>query len=284
MTWLTWRQFRSSFGVAGVSLMLIFVALAVAHPGSDGYFSRHHLVQFFSTLLVAVPAFIGAFWGAPLIGGELEAGTYRLAWTQSVTRTNWFAVKVTLIGLAGVALTELLTLTLTGWSTSTESQQRFSPNMFAQRGIVPMGYTLCGFALGIVAGLVLRRTLPAMASTLVAFLAIRLVVQNWVRPHLGSPLTISARLTLENGSPLQARPGDWSVSNNFVDSAGHIVNNITCNGAQQQAACIASYHQVLTYQPASRYWAFQGYELAIFCSLGLILIGFSFWWLRHRIS
>jgi ABC-type transport system involved in multi-copper enzyme maturation permease subunit len=283
MIWLTSRQFRSSFAVAAVSLMLIFVALAAADPGSDGYFSRHHLVQFFSTLLVGVPALIGAFWGAPLIGSELEAGTYRLAWTQSVTRTRWLAVKVTLIGLAGVAITELLALTLSGWSTSSDSQNRFSPNMFAQRGIAPMGYTLFGFALGIAVGLVLRRTLPAMASTLVAFLAIRLVVQNLVRPRFASPLKISAPLTVENGSPLQARPGDWSVSNNFVDSAGHIVSNIPCDGSQH-GACIASYHQVLTYQPASRYWTFQGYELAIFCGLGLILIGFSFWWIRHRIS
>jgi hypothetical protein len=123
-----------------------------------------------------------------------------------------------------------------------------------------------------------------MASTLVEFLAIRLVVQNWARPRFASPLKTSAPLTLENGSPLQAGPGAWSVSSNFADSAGHIVNNITCNGSQQQAACIASYHQVLTYQPASRYWEFQGYELAIFCGLGLVLIGFSFWWIRHRIS
>jgi len=283
MIWLTSRQFRSSFAVAAVSLVLIFVALAVAHPGSDGYFSRHHLVQFFSTLLVGVPALIGAFWGAPLIGSELESGTHRLAWTQSVTRTRWLAVKVTLIGLAGVAATELLALTLTAWSTSSDGQNRFSPNMFAQRGIVPMGYTLCGFAIGVAVGLVLRRTLPAMASTLVAFLAIRLVVQNLVRPRFASPLKISAPLTLENGSPLQTRPGDWSVSNNFVDSAGHIVNNIPCNGSQH-GACIARYHQVLTYQPASRYWMFQGYELAIFCGLGLILIGFSYWWIRHRIA
>jgi hypothetical protein len=41
---------------------------------------------------------------------------------------------------------------------------------------------------------------------------------------------------------------------------------------------------VLTYQPASRYWAFQWYETAIFLALALALAGFSFWWVRRRLT
>ena len=32
------------------------------------------------------PALIGIFWGAPLVAREFETGTFRLAWTQSVSR------------------------------------------------------------------------------------------------------------------------------------------------------------------------------------------------------
>jgi hypothetical protein len=46
-------------------------------------------------LVIAAPALIGIFWGAPLIGRELETGTHQLAWNQSVMRTRWLAVKLT---------------------------------------------------------------------------------------------------------------------------------------------------------------------------------------------
>jgi hypothetical protein len=40
----------------------------------------------------------------------------------------------------------------------------------------------------------------------------------------------------------------------------------------------------VVYQPFSRYWAFQGIETAIFVVLALLLAGFCFWWVRHRLS
>lgn len=283
MIWLTWRQSRVSAAVAAAVLGLAAVALAVAHPGSAGYFSRHHLLEFLGTFLVAVPALIGAFWGAPLLAGELESGTYRLAWTQSVTPTRWLVVKVALVGAAGIAATGLLSLMLTAWSTTTYNQNRFSPAMFAERGIVPLGYTAFGFALGVTAGLLIRRTLPAMAATLAGFVMVRIVVQNWLRPHFATPLKLTAALTLQNGSPLHVNPGGWSISNQFVNATGQVVNGIDCP-PPQTTACISSYHQVLTYQPASRYWTFQTYELAIFTGLGLILIGLCLWWIHHRIT
>jgi hypothetical protein len=49
-------------------------------------------------------------------------------------------------------------------------------------------------------------------------------------------------------------------------------------------ACLAGYHQVLTYQPASRYWTFQGFEAAIFAGLAAALIGLSVWWVHHRLA
>ena len=53
-----------------------------------------------------MPVFIGVFWGAPLVARELETGTFRLAWTQSVTRTRWFAIKLTVVGASAVVVLE----------------------------------------------------------------------------------------------------------------------------------------------------------------------------------
>ena len=66
--------------------------------------------------------------------------------------------------------------------------------MFDQRGVVPLGYAAFAFALGVCAGLVLRRTVPAMAATLAVFVGVRLAVTNWVRPYLLAPLRLVSDL------------------------------------------------------------------------------------------
>ena len=118
---------------------------------------------------------IGVFWGAPLIAREFETGTYRLAWTQSVTRTRWLAVKLGVVGLASIAVAGLLSLMVTWWSSPIDrvNADRFRLGIFAERDIVPIGYAAFAFALGVTAGLLIRRTLPAMAATLVAFVGAR---------------------------------------------------------------------------------------------------------------
>jgi hypothetical protein len=64
----------------------------------------------------------------------------------------------------------------------------------------------------------------------------------------------------------------------------------TSGGPPQQAFqdCIAKvavkYHEVVTYQPASRFWAFQGMETALFVVLAALLAGLCFWWVRRRLS
>jgi hypothetical protein len=106
-----------------------------------------------------------------------------------------------------------------------------------------------------------------------------------------APLKLSAVLSAENGDPVQAKPGAWVISNHIVSATGHAINNISC-GARNPAngvpgdvqSCMAQYHAVLTYQPASRYWTFQSCETAIFAVGGLILIAFCFWWTRRRLS
>ena len=66
--------------------------------------------------MLVLPALIGLFWGAPLIARELEAGTHRLVWNQSVTRTRWLAVKLGLLGLAAIAAAGLGSLAVDWWS------------------------------------------------------------------------------------------------------------------------------------------------------------------------
>jgi len=112
MIWLTWRQFRSQavsslavlaafailLGATGPHLANLYAGSGVAschgqgcqNPANaflDQVSGVYSLV--FTLGLAAVilaPAVIGIFWGAPLIAREFETGTFRLAWTQGVTR------------------------------------------------------------------------------------------------------------------------------------------------------------------------------------------------------
>lgn len=194
------------------------------------------LLELIGTALVAVPGLVGAFWGAPLISRELEQGTHRLAWTQSVSRTRWLAVKLAVVGAASVLATGLLSLMVTWWSSPIDHSDlnRFDSGLFGERNITPLGHAAFGFALGVTAGVLIRRALPAMASTLVVFLGVRLAFTYLVRQHLLSP----AHSTLPLGSVVNGfgqsndgpptlftgtsnLPDAWIYSTRIVDSSGH---------------------------------------------------------------
>jgi hypothetical protein len=356
---LTWRQFRTEAAVATAALVAIAVAAAITGPhlvhlyqttvatcGTKGDCSAAStaflrtdasLRSWLGVLVVVGPGIIGIFWGAPLVARELEAGTFRLAWTQSVTRTRWSAVKLGVIGLASMAGAGLLSLMVTWWASPLDLVHMSRFGTFDQRDIVPLGYAAFAFVLGVMAGVLIRRTLPAMATTLVAFVTARLTFIHLIRPHLLGPLHQSLPLdptstgfgssvsglsflaTLVGGGPqdtLQPStpniPNAWLYSTRIVDKAGHVLTrqvlNNDCPGigggpgpvsgpggpsrrpvpaAAQQALhdCVAkvgaTYHEVVAYQPGSRYWAFQWYELAIFLGAALVLAGVCIWWVRR---
>jgi ABC-type transport system involved in multi-copper enzyme maturation permease subunit len=240
MIWLTWRQFRVQAWVASAALAVIAVALAVtgvhlvhlynasgiatcqanADCGSLTSSFLHQLkastvynVLFYAGIgiLFILPAIIGVFWGAPLVTREIETGTFRLAWNQSITRTRWLAVKLGLIGLAAMATVGLLSLMVTWWTSpidgalglpagrnGTGGLNRFAPLLFGTRGITPIGYAAFAFALGVAAGVLIRRTVPAMATTLAVFVGVQVAMALWVRAHLITPLTATSPLNPAN--------------------------------------------------------------------------------------
>ena len=142
----------------------------------------------FGIVVLVVPGLLGIFWGAPLLARELESGTFRLAWTQSISRSRWTLTKLGLLGLASMAAAGLCSLFVTWWASPLDHIGAGPFSTFDQRGLVPVGYALYAFALGVAVGAVIRRTLPAMAATLVAFVGVRLAVYEWLRPRYMAPL------------------------------------------------------------------------------------------------
>ncbi|MEV8517839.1 ABC transporter permease subunit [Dactylosporangium sp. NPDC051484] len=267
MIWVAWRQFRAQaltglVLLAAAAIFFLVTGLRMHHsyaadlaacaplnacdgstPAARALGSRipqlrqsyEPMFQLLQLLVIAVPALIGIFWGAPLIGRELETGTHQLAWNQTVTRTRWLTVKLIGIGAAAIATAAILSWLLTWWAGPLDhlNGDRWAAMTFASRDIVPLGYAAFTFALGTTLGLLLRRTLPAMAVTLAVFIAIQILVPA-VRPHLlpstTTTLPISQTSTGFSGSQtefhfdLPTPPGAWLTSQPPVkNSSGQVV-------------------------------------------------------------
>jgi hypothetical protein len=270
MIWLTWRQFRAPAAITAAALAALAAILAVTGPGlADEYSSgiaactsqggdcSNFVDQFFrdhrdafeavTSVMLVLPALIGLFWGAPLIARELESGTHRLVWNQSVTRTRWLAIKLGLLGLATITAAGLGSLAIDWWSDPLDKAAagefpRMEPLLFGTRGVVPIAYAAFAFALGVTVGMLVRRTLAAMAITLAVFVAVQVAMPQLVRAHLIAPVVSTIDPTpsslmmfafgpdgLQIDATLPDDTGAWVLSNHTVDASGRTVTRIPSN-------------------------------------------------------
>ena len=244
MTWLSWRQLRAQAAAVYVAVLALAIVLAVTGPrlarlhGTDLYdLLRPSDLRLFRAgvfILAVVPAVVGAFWGAPLVARELEAGTHRLVWNQSVTRSRWLLMKIGMTTLVAAVAVGALSLAITWWSAPIDGatssargglSMRLTPIAFGMRGLVPVAETVFAVALGILLGVLLRRALPAMALTLAVMVFVQVAVPNWVRPHLLPATSMTVVISRDTLDEIRGTPdaveaigvhtphhGDWVIS------------------------------------------------------------------------
>ncbi|MFE7048749.1 transporter [Streptomyces californicus] len=336
MIWLTWRQFRTQAAVMLAAVAALAATLVVTGPqladlyrtagsGLVDQVSSSDQTLYYTGLLVvlAVPAVIGMFWGAPLISRELETGTHYLAWNQGVTRTRWLATKLGLGAAASMTAAGLTSLAVSWWSSPIDRAvngggatdtyfPRLDPVAFAARGVVPMAHAAFAFVLGVALGLVIRRTLPAMATTFALYAAVQIAVPMWIRSHLAAAdrtiLAIepgNAPISIQDGARqivahLDEVPGAWVTSQQTLNAAGQpspvpssfadcLRTESGPPALQQVDRCVADlgalgYKQQVTYQPAGNFWALQWAETGLYLGLALALTGFCAWWICRRVT
>ena len=334
MTWLVWRQYRVQAAIAGALLAAFALVLLVTGTQMASQWHTvlsactadrscgslvnslslgNHAVYDLTIFSLIVPGVIGLLIGAPLVAGEVETGTSNFAWTQSITRGRWLLAKAGWLLLAAAVWGGCVAALVTWWSGPRNALygNALQPNDFDMQGIVPVAYALFGMALGIAAGALLRRTLPAIAVTLAAFVGLRVLVAQVFRAHYLTPVTTYYSLT----SSWHPASGSWILGSGLVDKAGHAISmspngvaegvpvsalSAACqkliptlvNGSSmvrggmitrglddsRVAACIraAGFRQFSTYQPISRYWAFQSIETVIFLALAAALVAIAF--------
>ena len=299
MIWVGWRQQRTETAIAvGILVLLAAVlvptglqmASAYHHDGlsactsaaSEGacgqavasFFSRFSQIGDFIAWLTLVPGVVGILLAAPLLM-QLEQGTFRLDWTQSITRARWIAGKLGLAVAAAIVASLAFTLLVTWWrSPFVHLQGRMENSVFDSEGIVVFGYTLFALGLAVAIGAVWRRAVPALVVAFVGYFAGRLFVDTWLRQRLIDPLTTT--WSSAGREPAVLRHA-WVLREHPVGGSGnHVVLRISKEALASPPKIVTTYH------PASHFWPLQLIETALFGGVALALLAFAAWWIHER--
>jgi ABC-type transport system involved in multi-copper enzyme maturation permease subunit len=312
MIWVTWRRQRTETLVTASLLLLLAALLVPTGIEMASTFDRDGIAaclsgtpsdacaqaissfnaQFgslnsFIAWLTLVPGLIGVLLAAPLVL-ELEQGTHRLAWTQSVSRARWLAGKLGLAVGVAVAAALVFTLLVTWWRAPiVRLEGRMDQSVFDSEGIVVFGYTLFALGLAAAVGVVWRRAVASIVVGFAGYFAVRVFVDTWLRQRLLAPRAVTWHLMGQD--PLRHA---WILDEHPSDRAGHLVSiPFDLCGAPPPGGgkpvigdCLArhGYFMHAVYQPASRFWALQGIETALFGVAAVLLLAFAAWWTYRR--
>jgi ABC-type transport system involved in multi-copper enzyme maturation permease subunit len=319
MAWVVWRQHRIALvgvtlllgawavylWIAGLRLHHAYAAAVGCHPASSllcgnavNNFNNAYWpsAQVVAALLQVVPAVIGAFVGAPLLARELETGTFRFAWTQGFGRQRWAVAKLVPLAVVLTAAAGALSILFSWYYQpffAEQQQSPFVPDLFNLRGVAFAAWTLAAFAIGALAGMLIRRVVPAIAATLAVYTGLTLAVDLYLRQRYVAPLATS--------NP--NLPGSEWVISQWWTKGGHTVSQATINqilqGYQPAVTRIGpntfqkginpvqyltqhGYILWTSYQPVSRFWPFQWVEGGWLLALSVLLIAATVWLVGRR--
>jgi hypothetical protein len=332
MAGVTWRQHRIALACAAVLLGALAVwlwnmgtplhhayAAAIAcQPassatcqGSIANFNQSVENHFMGSkgaggvLLQVVPALIGAFVGAPVLARELETGTFRYAWTQGFGRWRWALAKLVLLAVVLAAATAAFGALVSwyyqpylGTGNPALGLNENSPfgDLFSLREVTFPAWTLAAFATAALAGMLIRRVVPAIVATLAVYAALAFATAGLLREHYLTPLvtnSVSPPGTAWIISHWSTKDGRFAFAGNPPTSIFNQLGPCLAAGngkplaggfPQQLAQCLAQhgYTQWTSYQPASRLWPFQWIEGGWLLALSALLIAASIWLVQRR--
>jgi len=323
MAWVTWRQHRIALAgvaaflgalaawlwIAGLQLHRAYAAATACHPASPACadlitnFNNMNHVLIGGYILQAVPALIGAFAGAPLLAREMETGTFRYAWTQGFGRWRWTLAKLVPLAATVAAAAGAISV-LFSWyyqpyfatgnqALSLSEAPPLAAGLFDLRGVAFAAWTLAAFAIGALAGMLIRRVVTALAATLAVYTGLALAAGLYLREHYLTPLLV------KNANPPRSA---WVISQQWYAKGGQPVSQSALSQVLQGAPQLAGgkggipqddptvnqylaqhgYTLWTTYQPGSRFWPFQWIEGGWLLALSVLLIAATIWLVRRR--
>ncbi len=322
MIWVGWRQQRLETLIAA-ALLAVLAAVAIpvgihmasvytheglaacsgnANAGSCGLPEAQFLIRFNGLNLLfgwatLVPALAALLFAAPFVL-DLDNGTYRLYWTQSITRRRWIVTKLGFGVVASVVVAGCV-IALAMWSRSPIDHLagQLNGTTYDAEGIVPIADALFVLGVAVAIGALWRRAVPALLVSFVVYVVGRALMDSWLRQRLLSPVKTTWLARKGSGPNLnEALVIDQFVSNKsghrLAGAAGPFGSCAQSSGGllSHTRHCIQALpvgpHVYMTavYQPASRFWALQGVEFGIVAGIGVLLILVAAWWTNHRIA
>lgn len=319
MIWMVLRRYRLLFAlmlalVVGLVIWMYLLgrafddalASAACHRttfGCDVYTDLNKQAIALNILVLAVPCLFGVVFGAPLVAGEFDQHTNRLAWTQGISRTRWLVSKGLAVLVVLILFVTLLTVVAQWWVGRTYEQLPFQlvqtvgvgqvghiqPQFFPTTGVVALAYTGFAFSLGVASGVVLRKVSWAIAGTVVTYTAVALLMVTVIRPNLAPKIYIPASgQGAANGATFaEVRFGAWNLGTAYVYAPGapNVPNRPSaltvvrhCEGYLSDSnylECLANHdiEQGTYFQPSTHYWELQWWESAILVSSSVLLLG-----------
>jgi hypothetical protein len=317
MAWVTWRQHRTALIGVAVFLGALAVYLWVTglqmhhayatgcHPASSVACNLNFTGRYAVTanvvraFLQAVPALIGAFAGAPVLARELETGTFRFAWTQGIGRSRWALGKLALLAVVVTAAAGAFTVLFSWYAGpffAAGYAIPFATDLFDTLGVAFAAWTLAAFAIGALAGMLIRRVVPAIAATLAVYAGLALATALYLRQHYMTPLltskpNLSASAWIVN--QWYDKGGKFAFSSRGSQIVGAIQHfcppRIRSSGLGRvevvsPAQCLTQhgYTWWASYQPGNRFWPFQWIEGGWLLALSVLLIAATVWLVRRR--
>ncbi|WP_018565821.1 ABC transporter permease [Streptomyces sp. PsTaAH-124] len=314
LTWLVWRQNRAAFWIGLAFALAVAAYTVVKHQDAVAAIDRQHLQvcrgatvsskECFSKIvafgsqyqypmrrplqaMVALPLLFGLFFGGPQLAQELESGTYRTACSQSVSRVRWFLAKLAVPAVMTAVISAVLATAMTWWwhpVADLLGGQFPWYQWYPYYGIGPVvvGLSVLLFVIGAACGLLLRRTVAAMAATLVVGTGV-LVLLDRVRAHLLPTVTVNKQHT----SSVPDLPNAWVLSDGPLSASGARVSDVTsCYSSSDFDGCLAAHGRTghwADYHPASHLWPLQWAETGLCLVLAAALTALCVWWVRRRL-
>jgi hypothetical protein len=322
LAWVSWRQHRLALGavaalLAGVCAWMLVSGLqmrsALASFGLDSctpltasscttqetvFINDYYPgAQVVIGVLTVLPVLTGALTGGPMVARELETGTFRLAWTQGCGRTRWLLARLVLAGVllaAGAAAVSAVFSWYYQPMLRLGQDSPLAPQVFDLRGVVFAGWTLAAFAIGVCAGALIRRTIPAVVTAAAAWSALLALAVFWLRSHYQAALTGVGLVNPASGTG-QGTP--WILTQWWIQPGGapasqaeiaalssrlRQAGGLPTPQAVQQWFAEQGYLKYYTYQPAGRFWHFQLIEGGWLLALSVLLGAATIWLIRRR--
>jgi ABC-type transport system involved in multi-copper enzyme maturation permease subunit len=327
MAGVTWRQHRFALvgmvallgalavwlWIAGSSLHSAYATAVACRPAAtpacaDVDLTFDGMDDFLSNgiILQVLPVLIGAFVGAPLLARELETGTFRYAWTQGFGRWRWALAKLVTLALVVTVAAEMFSLLLSWYyqpyftvgnqALGLTELSPFNTGVFDLRGVTFAAWTLAAFSIGALAGMLIRRVVPAIAATIAVYAGLAFAAGGFLRDHYLTPL-LTTNLNVPESAQIISQwwtKGGTTLSQSTMHQVFESTLNqlapVVTSLAQKQQAYLSmlrylthhGYTQWTSYQPASRFWPFQWIEGGWLLALSLLLLAATVWLVRRR--